>query len=176
VIDSPEIKHTDADIGERVPDVGLAAVARAYAKIIDHVNKLDRKDLQPNIDCFYQCRARAVQSANRTFYCSVDSYDCSRYRLEVRAEALERPWIWPFRAGRNWPLTTGGLASEAESTSDAEIAHLRTQIDQVEAWAAEMRNFEPVLPTIVFDDAYMIKDVNTKFIWSSTAWVTPPVT
>jgi hypothetical protein len=47
VIDSPEIKHTDADIAERVPDVGLAAVARAYAKIIDEVNKLDRKDLQP---------------------------------------------------------------------------------------------------------------------------------
>jgi len=66
VIDSPEIKHTDADIGERVPDVGLAAVARAYAKIIDHVNKLDRKDLQPNIDCFYQCRARAVQSAKKS--------------------------------------------------------------------------------------------------------------
>ena len=47
VIDSPEIKHTDADIAERVPEVGLAAVARAYAKIIDEVNKLDRKDLQP---------------------------------------------------------------------------------------------------------------------------------
>jgi peptidase M28-like protein len=47
VIDSPEIKHTDADIAERVPDVGLAAVARSYAKIIDEVNKVDRKDLQP---------------------------------------------------------------------------------------------------------------------------------
>jgi Peptidase family M28 len=46
VIDSPEIKHTDADIAERVPDTGLAAVARAYAKIIDEVNKVDRKDLQ----------------------------------------------------------------------------------------------------------------------------------
>ena len=47
VIDSPEIKHTDADIAERVPDAGLAAVARAYAKIIDEVNKVDRKDLLP---------------------------------------------------------------------------------------------------------------------------------
>jgi Peptidase family M28 len=47
VIDSPEIKHTDADIAERVPDVGLAAVARSYAKIIDEVNKVDRKDLLP---------------------------------------------------------------------------------------------------------------------------------
>jgi hypothetical protein len=47
VIDSPEIKHTDADKPELVPDAGLAAVARAYAKIIDEVNKLDRKDLQP---------------------------------------------------------------------------------------------------------------------------------
>lgn len=48
VIDSPEIKHTDADTIERVPESGLAAVARAYAKIIDEVNKLDRKDLLPN--------------------------------------------------------------------------------------------------------------------------------
>jgi peptidase M28-like protein len=48
VIDSPEIKHTDWDIPERVPDAGMAAVARAYAKIIDEVNKLDRKDVLPN--------------------------------------------------------------------------------------------------------------------------------
>lgn len=47
VIDSPEIKHTDWDIAERVPDAGLAAVARAYAKIIDEANKVDRKDLLP---------------------------------------------------------------------------------------------------------------------------------
>jgi hypothetical protein len=47
VIDSPEIKHTDWDIPERVPDAGLAAVARAYAKIIDEVNKLDRVDILP---------------------------------------------------------------------------------------------------------------------------------
>jgi len=47
VIDSPEIKHTDADKPELVPDAGLAAVARAYAKIIDEVNKVDRRDLQP---------------------------------------------------------------------------------------------------------------------------------
>lgn len=48
VIDSPELKHTDWDIPERVPDAGLAAVARAYAKIIDEVNKLDRKEVLPN--------------------------------------------------------------------------------------------------------------------------------
>jgi Peptidase family M28 len=48
VIDSPELKHTDWDIPERVPDAGLAAVARAYAKIIDEINKLDRKDVLPN--------------------------------------------------------------------------------------------------------------------------------
>ena len=46
----------------------------------------------------------------------------------------------------------------SKSTSDAERAQLRTQIDQVEAWATEMRNFEPVLPTITFDDTYVIKD------------------
>src|SRR5579872_7178692 len=49
VIDSPEIKHTDADIADRVPDAELAAVARAYAKIIDEVNKVDRKDLLPTL-------------------------------------------------------------------------------------------------------------------------------
>jgi hypothetical protein len=47
VIDSPEIKHTDADIAAYVPDVGLAAVARSYAKIIDEVNKLTREQLRP---------------------------------------------------------------------------------------------------------------------------------
>jgi hypothetical protein len=47
VIDSPEIKHTDWDVPERVPDAGLAAVARAYAKIIDEVNKLQREEILP---------------------------------------------------------------------------------------------------------------------------------
>jgi hypothetical protein len=40
-------KHTDWDLPEYVPDAGLAAVARAYAKIIDEVNEADRKDLPP---------------------------------------------------------------------------------------------------------------------------------
>jgi len=47
IIRSPENKHTDADIRPFVPGAGLEAVARAYAKIIDEVNKLDRKDLLP---------------------------------------------------------------------------------------------------------------------------------
>ena len=47
IIRSPEAKHTDADIPEFVPAVGLEAVARAYAKIIDEVNKLDRSALLP---------------------------------------------------------------------------------------------------------------------------------
>jgi hypothetical protein len=46
-IRSPEAKHTDADIPEFVPAVGLEAVARAYAKIIDEANKLDRPALLP---------------------------------------------------------------------------------------------------------------------------------
>jgi hypothetical protein len=48
VIDSPEIKHTDWDTADRVPNAGLAAVARSYAKIIDQVNKLDRQALLPD--------------------------------------------------------------------------------------------------------------------------------
>jgi hypothetical protein len=48
LIRSPEAKHTDADIPEYVPAVGLEAVGRAYAKIIDEVNKLDRAALVPS--------------------------------------------------------------------------------------------------------------------------------
>jgi hypothetical protein len=33
--------HTDADVPERVPEAGLEAVGRAFAKIIDEVNKVD---------------------------------------------------------------------------------------------------------------------------------------
>ena len=47
IIRSPEIKHTDQDIPEWVPAAGLEAVARAYARIIDDVNELDRAALQP---------------------------------------------------------------------------------------------------------------------------------
>ena len=47
IIRSPEIKHTDQDIPEWVPEAGLEAVARAYARIVDDVNELDRAALQP---------------------------------------------------------------------------------------------------------------------------------
>src|SRR5262249_9824673 len=47
LIHSPEIKHTDHDIPEIVPAVGLEAVGRAYAKIVDEANKLDIKALVP---------------------------------------------------------------------------------------------------------------------------------
>ena len=45
VIRSPEHKHTDHDIPEFVPAVGLEAVARAFSKVVDEANKLDRKDI-----------------------------------------------------------------------------------------------------------------------------------
>ena len=38
--------HTEADTPDNVPWTGLEAVTRAYAKIIDDVNKLPLKDLQ----------------------------------------------------------------------------------------------------------------------------------
>jgi hypothetical protein len=47
LIHSPEAKHTDADIRAYVPAAGLEAVGRAYARIIDGANELDRKDLLP---------------------------------------------------------------------------------------------------------------------------------
>jgi hypothetical protein len=49
LIRSPESKHTDADIPEYVPAAGLEAVGRAYAKIIDEANKLDRKALTATV-------------------------------------------------------------------------------------------------------------------------------
>ena len=45
IIRSPETKHTDGDVPEMVPAAGLASVGRAFAKIIDEANKLDRKAL-----------------------------------------------------------------------------------------------------------------------------------
>jgi hypothetical protein len=42
VITSPEPKHTEQDGIEWVPANGLEQVARAYARIVDEVNKLDR--------------------------------------------------------------------------------------------------------------------------------------
>jgi hypothetical protein len=47
IIRSPVTKHTDDDKPEWVPAAGLEAVARSYARIIDEVNKLDRRELQP---------------------------------------------------------------------------------------------------------------------------------
>ena len=47
LIRSPEHKHTTLDVGALVPSVGLEAVARAYAKIIDGVNEMSLGELQP---------------------------------------------------------------------------------------------------------------------------------
>ena len=47
VITSPEPKHTEQDTEEWVPAAGLEQVGRAYAKIIDDMNKLARRDLLP---------------------------------------------------------------------------------------------------------------------------------
>ncbi len=47
LIRSPEHKHTDWDIPELVPAVGIEAVARAFAKIIDQANTLDIDELRP---------------------------------------------------------------------------------------------------------------------------------
>jgi hypothetical protein len=47
VITSPEVKHTEEDTEEWVPAAGLEQVGRAYAKIIDEINALPRRDLLP---------------------------------------------------------------------------------------------------------------------------------
>ncbi len=47
LIESPIFYHTDFDRPDIVPVPGLEAVARAYAKLIDQVNKVDRRELLP---------------------------------------------------------------------------------------------------------------------------------
>ena len=46
VIKSPEINHSDGETPAWIPAVGLEAVARSYASIIDKVNQLDIEDLR----------------------------------------------------------------------------------------------------------------------------------
>jgi hypothetical protein len=45
IIRSPVTKHTDDDKPEWVPAAGLEAVARSFARVIDEVNKLERRDI-----------------------------------------------------------------------------------------------------------------------------------
>ena len=47
IIRSPVTKHTDDDKPEWVPAAGLEAVARSFARIIDDVNRMDKKELEP---------------------------------------------------------------------------------------------------------------------------------
>ncbi len=46
LIRSPEHKHTDGDIPELVPAVGMEAVARVFAKVVDDVNTLSIEKLR----------------------------------------------------------------------------------------------------------------------------------
>ena len=47
ILRSPDDKHSDQDTIDWVPAVGLEAVTRAYAKIIDQVNRFERAQLLP---------------------------------------------------------------------------------------------------------------------------------
>jgi len=47
VITSPEVKHTEQDTPEWIPAVGLEQITRAYAKIIDGINELERQQIRP---------------------------------------------------------------------------------------------------------------------------------
>ena len=47
-----------------------------------------------------------------------------------------------------------------KATVDAEKARLQLQLQRLESFAAEMKNFTPTLPTITFDKSYVVKDKN----------------
>ena len=48
LIESALFYHTDQDRPDYVPEPGLEAVARAYAKIIDDANTMSRAELLPD--------------------------------------------------------------------------------------------------------------------------------
>jgi hypothetical protein len=45
IMESPVYYHTDHDSPNIVPEAGLEAAGRAFAKIVDDVNKVERRDL-----------------------------------------------------------------------------------------------------------------------------------
>ena len=45
MIESNAFYHSDLDTPDIVPAAGLESITRAYAKIIDDINKLDLKDI-----------------------------------------------------------------------------------------------------------------------------------
>jgi len=47
-----------------------------------------------------------------------------------------------------------------KATADDEKTRLQTQLQRLESFAAEMKNFKPSLPTITFDKTYVVKDKN----------------
>jgi hypothetical protein len=47
LMESPVYYHTDHDRPDIVPEAGLEAAGRAYAKLIDEVNKVERRELLP---------------------------------------------------------------------------------------------------------------------------------
>jgi len=49
LITSPPFYQSDHDRASEVPEAGLERVARAYAKIIDQVNMLDRASLKGEV-------------------------------------------------------------------------------------------------------------------------------
>ena len=46
IIDASQYYHTDAEVAELIPAAGLEAVTRAYAKMIDDVNKVSLQDIR----------------------------------------------------------------------------------------------------------------------------------
>ena len=49
VITSPEIKHTEQDTPEWIPAIGLEQITRAYARIIEELNTLERDEIEPRV-------------------------------------------------------------------------------------------------------------------------------
>ena len=79
--------------------------------------------------------------------------------LVPRLKAALDPASPPPRGSQQIARQLEDLRQRAgKSTSEAERTQLQQRIGQLESFAAEMKDFEPALPTITFDKTYVIKE------------------
>jgi glyoxylase-like metal-dependent hydrolase (beta-lactamase superfamily II) len=79
--------------------------------------------------------------------------------LQARLRESLDPHGHPFSGQPHIPeLLDAARRQLSSATSAQKKAQLTTQISQLEAFLREMQNFTPVLPTVTFTDAYVVKD------------------
>ena len=79
--------------------------------------------------------------------------------LQARLRESLDPHGHPFPSQPHIPVLADAARRQLSTAkSDAEKASLTERIRQLEAFQQEMRNFQPVFPTVTFDTSHVIKD------------------